>query len=454
MIGLDFGTTNSAVARCGPGDAIRFARFETLHTPEAGDAAGDGRTSTFRSVLHFSAEQRLPGAAPIPWAGPRGLGAYLDEGAGRLLQSLKSHLGSRSLRETFVHGHRFEVEDLIAVILRDLRTAAIEQLGDSGEAVLLGRPVHFVHGTDVGSDLELDAFAEGRLIEAAHRAGFSRVEVELEPLAAAAEVESSLSRDELVLIGDFGGGTSDFCLIRLGPGQLSRRDRRESVVAVAGVPRAGDALDGRIVRSVVAPALGAGREMLSASGQVSGLPQWVYRSLERWEELSLLGEPRRLEALHRLLEQEERQARESGGRSHRFVESIVFLVKNDLGHLLSREVERAKIELSQVHETRLCFDALPRRLRGSFTREAFEQWIAADIELLSVALDELLERGGVAAESIDRVFLTGGTSLVPCVRALFEDRFGAERLRSGGELTSVASGLARLAAEREAARSD
>ena len=444
MIGLDFGTTNSAAAHCGPDGEVRFA----LH-----DTSGDDRSPIFRSVLHFPAERPSAGRAPVAWAGPRALAAYLDEGGGRLLQSLKSHLASRSLRETWVHGHRFEVEDLVAVILRELRRAAMTQLGDPGSAVLLGRPVHFVRGEESssGADPDADAFAEGRLIEAARRAGFSRIELELEPVAAAAEVEARLERDELVLIADFGGGTSDFCLIRLGPEQRRLADRRSSVVAVAGVGRAGDALDGRIVRAQVAPALGLGREGLSAEGRALPFPRWVYASLERWEDLSLLAEPRRLEALHRLVQHEERKARTEGDRTHRFLESIVYLVENDLGHLLAREVERTKVALSTESETSLRFDALPRRLRGTFGREAFEAWIAPELELLAGALDDLLARGGVGAEAVDRVFLTGGSSLVPRVRALFTERFGTDRIASGGELTSVASGLARLAGQREVA---
>ncbi len=444
MIGLDFGTTNSAAARCGPDGEVRFA----LHGTPGGELS-----ATFRSVLHFPTERPPLGIAPTAWAGPRALAAYLDEGGGRLLQSLKSHLASRTLRETFVHGHRFELEDLLAVILRELRLAAMAQLGDPGSAVLLGRPVHFVRSEESasGAAAEADAFAEGRLIEAARRAGFSRIEVEFEPVAAAAEVEARLERDELVLIADFGGGTSDFCLIRLGPEQRRLADRRASVVAVAGVTRAGDALDGRIVRAQVAPALGLGREGLSAEGHALPFPRWVYASLERWEDLSLLAEPRRLDALHRLVQHEERKARTEGDRTHRFLESIVYLVENDLGHLLAREVERTKVALSTEGSATLRFDALPRRLRGTFGREAFETWIAPEIELLDGALDDLLARGGIGAGAVDRVFLTGGSSLVPRVRALFTERFGAERIASGGELTSVASGLARLAARHEGA---
>jgi hypothetical chaperone protein len=431
MLGLDFGTTNSAVGIAASGGASTLARFPTV----------DGWTSTFRSAMHFPAPegQGRPMRRPVPLAGPRAIESYLDEGAGgRFLQSLKSSLASRLFEETFIYGWKFTLEDLVAVILRELREAARAQLGTTADAVLIGRPVHFVR-VQGEIDPEDDAFALARLESAARLAGFSEVAFEYEPVAAAFQYERGLDHDELVLIGDFGGGTSDFCLVELGPSARANPDRQATIRGVAGVPFAGDAFDGRIVRNVVAPKLGLGTSRRSEHGKELPIPVWIYSRLERWEDVSFLATPQTLERLRQLSYQ--------AGDSRR-LESLIRLVEDDLGYLLYREVERVKLELSDRERTRFDFRELPRRITQEVPRPDFEGWIEDLLARMRTAVDDLLARSGVAPTDVDRVFLTGGSSLVPSVRALFADRFGPDRLRGGEELTTVARGLALIAAER------
>lgn len=429
MLGLDFGTTNSAVGAVSSDGASRLATF-----------GRDGRrTATFRSVLHFSALDRKPNQRPVPTAGPEAIASYLDEGAGgRFLQSLKSHLASRHLSETYVFGWKFTLEELVAILLRELRDAAREQLGDPGERVLLGRPVHFAAGPEGHVDPEGDERALTRLTEAARQAGFTEVEFEYEPVAAAYEYERGLDRDELVLIGDFGGGTSDFCLIRLGPTARRAADRRDTILGVDGVPVAGGAFDGRIVRALVAPRLGLGSLRRSEHGKTLPVPGWLYRRLERWEDVSFLATPATLDTLRQLRFQ---------ALEPKKIDSLIKLVADDLGYLLYEAVERTKLELSAREQARFEFRELPRLIVQDVARADFESWVADQVELLASCVDRLLERCGVAPGEVDRVFLTGGSSLVPCVRRIFVERFGAERLRGGEELTTVARGLALIAAE-------
>lgn len=428
MIGLDFGTTNSAVGAVLSDGTCRLAGF-----PEAG-----GTTATFRSVLHFPAEtDRRHRAKPV--AGPLAIQSYLDEGCeGRFLQSLKSHLASRSFTEAWVFGWKFTLEDLVAEILRPLREAAVAQLGAAGDRVLIGRPVHFVAGRARREDPESDAHAEERLRVAARLAGFEHVELAYEPVAAASEYERSLDHDELVLIGDFGGGTSDFCLVHLGPSFRGAEDRRTSILGVDGVAVAGDAFDGRMVRAVVAPRLGLGMMRRSFDGQELPMPSWLYTSLERWEDVSFLAAPKTMESLRRL----EREAAEPTR-----VQSLIELVEQDLGYLLYREIEASKQQLSDADTTSFVFDHLRRRLRQEIRRDELEEWLAPDLERMAACVDRLTERSGVSRGDVDGVFLTGGSSRVPCVRDLFAKRFGRDRLRGGRELTTVARGLALLAAE-------
>lgn len=429
MIGLDFGTTNSAVGAVLADGSCRLADF-----PD-----GEGRTTTFRSVLHFPTDaDRRSRARPV--AGPNAIQSYLDEGCeGRFLQSLKSHLASRLFTEAWIFGWKFTLEDLVAEILTPLRAAARAQLGVAGERVLIGRPVHFVAGRERREDPAADRHAEERLRAAARLAGFEEVELEYEPVAAAFEYERSLDHDELVLIGDFGGGTSDFCLVRLGPSYRGSADRRASILGVDGVGVAGDAFDGRIVRHVVAPRLGFGSSRRSAEGTELPVPTWIYARLERWEDVSFLAAPKTMETLRRMENEAEEPTR---------IRSLIELVDQDLGYLLYRAVERAKCGLSDAETTTFVFDELRRRMRQEIGRDELEEWLAPPLERMAACVDRLTERCGVRGADVDRVFLTGGSSRVPCVRHLFADRFGPDKLRGGRELTTVARGLALLAAER------
>lgn len=431
MLGLDFGTTNSAVARAEPGGAARLATFDL-----------DGcRTATFRSVLYFSPERATYGQVPPALTGPEALTAYRQAGGGaggRFMQSLKSFLASRLFEGTYVFGWKFTLEALVALMLRDLRAAAMAQLGAAGDAVLIGRPVHFVVDAAGEVDPDRDAAALGRLTAAAELAGFRRIAFAYEPVAAAYEYERSLDHDELVLIGDFGGGTSDFCLVHLGPGARRAGDRAETILAVDGVPLAGNAFDARLVRAVVSPALGLGSKRRSERGQELLIPSWIYSRLERWEDLSLLATPETLDTLRRLARQAVEPER---------LESLIYLVRHDLGYALYQEVERSKLALSDAAQVVFRFDELPDTLEAAITRAAFESWIDVDLMRIAACVDRLLLRCGVPPSAVDRVFLTGGSSLVPSVRAIFAERFGPERVRGGDELITVARGLALIAAE-------
>ncbi|MDG2306517.1 MAG: Hsp70 family protein [Candidatus Binatia bacterium] len=429
MIGLDFGTTNSAVGAVLPDGTCELASF-----PEAG-----GTTTTFRSVLHFPTEaDRRTKIQPV--AGPMAIQSYLDEGCeGRFLQSLKSHLASRLFTHAWIFGWKFTLEDLVAQILTPLRNAAVDQFGVDGKRALIGRPVHFVAGRERREDAESDARAEERLRAAARRAGFEDIELEYEPVAAASEYERTLDHDELVLIGDFGGGTSDFCLVRLGPSFRAAENRRASILGVDGVAVAGDAFDGRIVRHVVAPRLGLGTSRRSLEGRELPMPGWIYSRLERWEDVSFLAVPKTMETLRRLEMEADEPTR---------IQSLIELVEQDLGYLLYRAVEAAKCGLSDADSTSFEFDHLRRRLRQEVRREELEEWLTPDLDRMASCVDRLTQRCGIEGGDVDRVFLTGGSSRVPCVRDLFASRFGRDKLRGGRELTTVARGLALLAAER------
>ncbi|MGA2047656.1 MAG: Hsp70 family protein [Terracidiphilus sp.] len=429
-IGFDFGTTNSSVALV-EGDAqVRLASFPSLQSL-------GGETQSFRSVLYF--EQAKTGAGPKrthAFAGPAAIEHYLDaEEKGRLVQSLKSHLSSRTLTGTEVFGRRYKLEDLISRMLTDLRKHAAHQFEKPVRYAMVGRPVRFV-GAETSED---DDFAVSRLREAFAAAGFEHVDFEMEPVAAACAYESTLDHDELILIGDFGGGTSDFSLLRVGP-DLRRRGRTpQDLLGNSGVGLAGDAFDARIIRKLVSPALGSDSEARSLNKLLPAVPAWIYANLERWHYLSFLRTNNVREILRsariRALEPEKIQA-------------LITLIDEDLGYQLHQAVQQVKFELSRSERAEFRFRDGSMDLRIPVARAEFEAWIAHDLELIENSIDGLLKDSGVDPRAVDRVFLTGGSSFVPAVRRIFETRFGKDRIRSGNEFTSVAHGLALRAAEK------
>jgi hypothetical chaperone protein len=417
--GLDFGTTNSSLAVVHSGGKVQLANFR--HST--------GAVESFRSLLYLERLQEAGKSRIKSWSGPLGIERYLEaDEKGRLIQSLKSFLASRSLQSTEIFGRRFQIEDLVARILADIRTQAEEQLGTQVRDVIVGRPIRFV-GSDSDAD---DEYALGRLRIALAHAGFERVQFAYEPVGAAYHYESTLARDELILIGDFGGGTSDFSLLRVGPGVRKRGRRPEDLLGNEGLGLAGDAFDARIIRHLVSPELGADT-LINSGGKLLPVPNWVYFKLERWHHLSLLKSRETLNMLKSVLSQAVEPER---------IRALLYLVQHDLGYELHRAVQSVKVRLSSAEEARFHFVDGSVELNAIVSRKSFEDWISDELEAIRSRVDALLKKTGVDAKEVDRVFLTGGSSFVPAVRQIFESRFGAERISAGDEFTSVARGLA------------
>ena len=417
-VGLDFGTTNSAIGIADE-NGVRLARFA-----HAGDLV-----STFRSILYFHPDARDKVGRYEAVAGPRAISKYLEaSGTGRLIQSLKSYLADRGFQATSIYGRTHTIVDLIALLLADLRARAEEELGPLGDSIVVGRPVHFAHGDSP----EDETLAIDRLKQAFARVGFTDVTFEYEPVAAAYYYEQSLDHDERVLVADFGGGTSDFSLIEVGPSH--RGNAARNILGSDGVGIAGDALDAKILHHVVAPHLGLGTTYSGAmSDKKLEVPVWIYAKLRRWHHLSFLKTKKNTE----LLEEIESQSDEPEK-----IEALIHILEHDLGYHLYRAVERAKVALSTNDETRFSFVDDPLKIEAPLTRVELERLISDETTAMSECVDRLLASTGVAAKDVDQVFMTGGTSFVPAVRRIFDERFGAEKIRAGGEMISVATGLA------------
>ncbi len=414
VLGIDFGTTNSVLALLHPDGTTTTARF--------------GGHDVFRSVLCFWSESQAGGRGSRlhHQAGPAAIEAYLDDPLdSRLIMSMKTYLAQRSFTETNIFGRRFTLEHLIATFLRRFLAAA--GVDPAGLRVIAGRPVRFAgERTD-------DDFGEARLRAAFAEAGIAAPDVALEPEGAGYRFSRTLNAPATVLIGDFGGGTSDFSLLRFVPGEGVQP------LGHSGVGIAGDVFDYRIIDHLISPLLGKGGTYRVMGGTDLPVPPEYFSSFARWHRLSLMRNPRTLREIGEVM----RQARDPAP-----LRRLLTLIEDELGYRLYQTVSSVKAALSTADSARLVFNHKDLAIDALVTREAFEAWIAPDVAQFAAAVDRVMHQAGIA--SVDHVFLTGGTSFVPAVRRLFDARFGAEKVTTGGEFVSVAEGLALIGRDRAA----
>lgn len=411
QIGIDFGTSNTVLAMRDAVGAVRTCRFETAEL--------------YRSILYFDLEENAAGKKLLSWAGAQALQEYLNTGEhGRLLQSLKSYLASPHFTHSNIFGTNFTLENLIARFLRHALADAKLTLAPDAR-VVAGRPVRFV-AQDSDATLALS-----RLTQAFSQAGLPNVHFVEEPVAAAYAYATRLTAPKTVLIADLGGGTSDFSVLRVvrpGPQPEVR------VLATGGVGVAGDDCDAAIIRQVVAPQFGFDAPL--KNGQLP--PRWLYDNLARWHYLSFLRTPANLKLLRELVQQAVTPAP--------FI-AFSTLVEGNGGFALAQAVQATKAALSEADTAPFSFAFDDSVLSANVSRADFEEWILPVRSAIASALDETLQSAGVGgtgmgAGAVDHVFMTGGTSYIPSIRALFAERFGPEKLATGAEFTSVAGGLA------------
>ena len=412
VVGIDFGTTNSVVAVLRPNGDARMLRAPGLEV--------------FRTVLCFWAERGALRHA----AGPHAVAHYLDDPEDtRLIMSMKTYLAQRSFTSTQVMGRPFTLEALVALFLRGLLAGQAAEPGSLGRArIVAGRPVRFA------GELADDALGEARLRESFRQAGLGEVEVAYEPEAAGFRFTRALTAPATVLIGDFGGGTSDFSLLRFDPGAA----RPVQALATTGVGVAGDSFDARIIDRVVAPHLGKGGAY-RVMGKEMPIPAEYFTGLSRWHRLSLMRTPRTLREIGEVARTATEPDRLRG---------LIRVIDEELGYQLYQSVSAVKAELSRADRAVLRFEHPGLRIEEAIERTAFEGWIAPELAALSAAVDRALAMAMLEPDGVDRVFLTGGTAFVPAVRRLFEARFGRERVSGGGEFVSVAEGLALIGQDR------
>lgn len=422
-IGVDFGTTNTVVALGDGSDQARLVAFETPSEP----------STTFRSALSFNHDPADPSGRAVN-VGPWAIKAYLeDPSETRFIQSFKSYAASPLFRETAVLGRRYTFEDMLSEFLLRLRDKAGGALDAAGGRVIVGRPVRFVGATP---DI---ALAMQRYQSAFKRLGFTDILYAYEPVAAAFFFARRLEQDATVLVADFGGGTSDFSIIRFERkgGKLGARALGQS-----GVGLAGDAFDYRIIDNLVSPALGKGSSYRDLN-KILLAPNRFYTSFARWEQLALMRASRDMRDIRTLMRKSLEPEK---------VARLVELLDGNYGYPLYQAVSKLKETLSVETSARFEFNAGAINLQATVERSAFDGWIIRELAAIEAAVDEAMADADLTPHQIDRVFLTGGSSFVPAVRALFEARFDPAKIAAGAELESIASGLALMGGEADVER--
>jgi hypothetical chaperone protein len=410
-VGIDFGTTNSVIAlgQGGDADLVDFA-------------APGGTSSVFRSALCFWQEEGVRGGLAHE-AGPWAISEFLEFPQGsRFLQSFKSVAANPAFEQATLFEKRLRFEELGQVFLEHLVEHTGGALADLPESIVVGRPVRYVGSRP---DVELARTRYDAMFAMLGRP----VHYVYEPIGAAFSFASRLTEPATLLVADFGGGTSDFSIVRVNaPGSA----RRCEPLGSAGIGIAGDRFDYRIMDNLVLPLLGKGGTYRSFD-KVLEIPAGHFADFGDWSRLAMMRNRRTLEQLAKL---------KHGATDPAAIARMIAVVEHELGFGLYEAVGGLKRALSGTEHGAFRFESDALTIEAEVSRADFETWIAPDLQRIGETVDGALAQSGLRADEIDHVFLTGGSSLIPAVRGLFEQRFGEERIATGNELTSIAHGLA------------
>lgn len=414
FLSIDFGTSNSLVGAYHQGK-----RYEALTLDEK---ASD--PTMMRTLLYF----------PNPdlcYYGAEAIEQYIQQDMeGRLFRSFKSHLPNQNYLGTVLDNRILTLETLIGVFLLELKKRAEKTLDTQVDKAVIGRPARY------SMDSVADGFALHRMQKAAAFAGFKEVQFVPEPLAAAFDYRRQLTSEKIVLIGDFGGGTSDFTLIKLRPSGFSKDD----VLAIDGCPLAGDALDSVFMSHKLNEYFGAkSRYRLPMGSNVMTMPKGVTLRLNHPAHIVHLKEKDTYEFI--------REVKKCSltAKDAEAVERLFVLIEDQQIFPFFENIEKTKRALSSSNETDFEFDYPGLEISEHFTSPQFIEWAKDTRENIFASLDQCLKDGNITAEQVDLVCLTGGTAKVPFIQKEFEKRFGPERLQTQSHFHSVLSGLTEAA---------
>lgn len=405
-LGIDFGTSNSAMAWLGPEGIARLIPLE-------------GEALAMPTAVFYNAED---GSTHF---GRDAIGHYLEGTEGRLMRSLKSLLGSPLLLETTQIGHQqISFQDIIGSFLAHLRERATHSLGTAPRRVVMGRPVHFVD-----DDPERDAQAQASLRQAVLAVGFDEVSFQLEPMAAALDYEQRLTQDSTVLVVDLGGGTSDFSVVRLGPKRMGQADRSTDILATTGVHIGGTDYDRQLNLAQVMPLLG----YKHIGPEQREVPSRVFHDLATWHLIHWQYPPKAIAHAKTL------RSNYSDPRLH---QRLMQVLTERHGHRLAHEVEQAKIRCSVTRaDTALDLSWLERGLQADLGPADMQAHLHALLARTVACARACVQRAGLADASLDALYLTGGSSALSTFQQALQAEFAGVPLVSGDLFGGVALGL-------------
>lgn len=449
-VGIDFGTTNSSLARY-DGHDVQYFTLDPVnkdprllpsliyiprsHQPVVGFGAAKryiaenvGRPIRYEKRFVGEIEIMVAGTGGSPIIYNEKIFAYEDvEAPGRFLQSVKTVLRDESYGGTFVFRKHYTARALIALILKQARTQAERTLKQPLTHVVLGRPVMF------SEDPKIDEQAQHTLYEAAQDAGFKEATFELEPVAAAYAYHVQAKKRQTALVFDFGGGTLDFTIVRLGGATAPE------VVATQGVLLGGDDIDHRIVKTMEKYFGAATTFKPGMGGQELPFPSYITSHIQNWQTLLELATPENAKIID--------QALRTGSNPLR-IRALKSLIHNNLGFSLRNEAERAKIALSDNLYALFTFKGPDINISEAYTRTRLENQLRRTVDQINRGLDALLSEAGMSADQVDVVLRTGGSASIPLYINLLETRFGAAKVVAQDAFTSITAGLAIVAHER------
>lgn len=410
VYGIDFGTTNSALAIL---DLQTNSVVKIFTTP---------------SLLFFPNEHN-PRAPIVYSVGEAAVEQYVSSRMqGRFMKSIKRVLPNKSFLGTRIATTLYKAEDLVALIILFLKKQADDFLGQNITTAVIGRPVVF------DENPEKDQLAQERLAKAVRIAGFETFYFQMEPIGAAFTYERQISKEELVLVADFGGGTSDFSIMKLKPEAINNPDRSGDMLAKGGIYIGGDSFDSDIMWHRGTPHFGRGVKEKVDEGRWIDLPLSYFTNICSWEKMNFLDSYKWRNTI--------RKSYFASGRDYR-VKSLLTLIEKNLGYILFKQIEKAKFGLTDQEISSFVFHEFDVKIDEAITIEDFEcEIIHKNLAKIEAYLQAFLQAQGISMADIDTVFMTGGTSFVRPLRNIFTRLFGPDKIKSGDNFNSVATGIA------------
>ncbi len=406
LYGIDFGTTNSALA-------IYDEDSKEIHS-----------TIIIPSLIYFY--HQLQGGYVV---GEEAIAAYLSDGMkGRFIKSIKQILSRSSFTETRIHNKRYNASDLVAIILKELKSRADELIGQDCQKAVIGRPVFFDD-----DNVQKDTLAQNRLNKAAKIAGFNDVRFQFEPIGAAFAYEKTLQKKENVLVADLGGGTTDFTYLVLDPAKVGSLDRKNDMMATGGIYVGGDSLDSAFMWEKGTPYFGKHTTYEATPGKILTVPKSLFVNICSWEQMNFFNGQR--------IKKDIEDYYYFSGNDPKF-KNLITLIENNLGYSVFQAIEKTKITLSKAEQSKFSYRKMDIRIEEEISLSDYQQIIKKDVDRISVYLNEFMAQNHIEVKDIDSLFLTGGTSMVASIQQLFKTKFPHIKLNSGDNFKSVAKGLA------------